>query len=115
MSELKRLAADLNAAAGRLPAKVGAAIQKAAFDVESGAKQRAPYDTGFLQNSIGTTIRTSSTLAEAEIGPTAHYGTHQEYGTYKMPAQPFMRPALEAVEPGLVKALEQVGIEALGG
>ena len=37
-------------------AKVSAVIRKTAFDVERGAKQRAPVDTGALKNSIHVTF-----------------------------------------------------------
>lgn len=34
------------------------------------------------------------------------YALYQEWGTSKMPAQPFMTPAVEAVRPGFAKAFE---------
>jgi len=31
------------------------------------------------------------------VGTNVHYGLYQEYGTYKMAAQPFLRPATDQV------------------
>ena len=43
---------------------------------------------------------------ERTISDGVNYGIHQEFGTVKMGAQPFMRPALEAVRPGFAQAFQ---------
>ena len=57
----------------------------------------------------------AASIQEYEPGTTrgvvwvdATHGIHVEYGTSKMPAQPFIRPAAEAVEPEWRKRIEAV-------
>lgn len=63
------------------------------------AKQLAPVRTGFMQNSIEVYI-TESTKARVmgEINAEADYSSFNEFGTYKMPARPFVAPAVKASE-----------------
>jgi HK97 gp10 family phage protein len=85
-----------------IPDKVDRVVRKAAFDIEAGAKDRAPVDLGTLKNSI-------------QAGPVAkghwrvrvgvHYGIYQEFGTSRMPAQPYLMPAFEAVVKSFRRAI----------
>lgn len=86
--ELDRLAQALDANAGR-------ALAALAFQVEGHAKNFAPVDTGALKNSIQAEQR--GTLAWW-VRDGVEYGIYQEFGTYRMAAQPFMIPALERVQ-----------------
>jgi hypothetical protein len=43
---------------------------------------------------------------ERIIADGVEYGVHQEWGTSKMSAQPFMSPAVEAVRPGFQSAFQ---------
>jgi len=43
---------------------------------------------------------------ERIVADGVNYGIHQEFGTSKMNAQPFMRPAVEAVRPGFDRAFQ---------
>jgi HK97 gp10 family phage protein len=90
---------------GELRDHASAAIRKAAFDIEAGAKVRAPYRTGFLRNSIQATM---TGVLSAVVAVGAHYGIYLEYGTYKMAPRPYLTPAVEAVRPGLVAAMKQL-------
>lgn len=110
MSDLDKLAADLRTASRKAPEMADKAIRKGGLDVVRIAKSKAPVDTGALRNSIGME---SLGLAKVEVGPTVHYAPYQEYGTSRMPAQPYMHPAVNEVEPVLAKALSQVGYELL--
>jgi len=48
---------------------VSEVVRRAAFDIERGAKERAPVDTGALKNSIHTVIGdTFTTTFESERG-----------------------------------------------
>lgn len=62
-----------------------------ALVIEGAAKVHAPVRTGMLRSSISSQRITGG----AEVGPHVEYGAYQEYGTMYMPAQPYMRPALE--------------------
>ena len=71
-------------------------VQRVALEVQRDAKTLAPVDTGTLQASI-----TSGRLAADEnqvvylVGTNIHYAPHQEFGTSRMAAHPFLGPALE--------------------
>ena len=105
-SQLNRLAADLGRASYRATQQAQKAVTKTAADMERAAKQAAPVDTGALRASIGSTI--AGDRLSAEIGPTVAYAPYQEWGTSRMAAHPFMGPAVDAVEPGFVQAMEQI-------
>lgn len=85
----------------RIPALIAAveanartAVKAHADKIASDARARAPVATGYLRSSIqAVSVRTGK---EAEIVVGADYGRFVEYGTYKMAAQPFLNPALEA-------------------
>jgi len=82
------------------------AVMKAAYDIEGQAKDVVPFDTGNLQSSIQTK---QEGPVSATVGPRAvDYAIHVEYGTYKMRARPYMRPAAERVAPAFISAMEQI-------
>lgn len=105
-SDLTALSADLGKAGYKVTRKGQAVVRKTANDIEGDAKRFAPVDTGTLRNSIGTTI-TNGGLS-AEIGPTASYGAHQEFGTRRMRPQPYMRPAADRRFPQFVEAVSRL-------
>jgi len=74
-------------------------------DIALYAKAYAPIDTGELRASIHKT--TSGVTA------TAKHASYQEYGTYKMQAQPFMRPAISTVMPGAPRYFGGLGARLL--
>lgn len=83
-----------------------AAVAKAAADIEAQAKARAPVDTGLLKNSINQPPpeEPMRRVVESPI----HYSVFQEYGTSRMPAQPYMTPAVEFVKPSLEAAMRRL-------
>lgn len=89
----------------QVKSNVGALLQKAALDIEAHAKARAPVDTGFLRSSIK--MEPVEPL-HYRVVAYANYAIYQEFGTTRMPAQPFMRPALELVRAELDLALRMV-------
>lgn len=72
------------------------------------AQGRAPVRTGNLRSSIGS----SSQKKEGEVFAGAEYAAFVEYGTYKMPAQPFLGPAVARYAPEFAK---RVGTHWLRG
>jgi HK97 gp10 family phage protein len=60
-------------------------------------------DTGFLRNSIQVDEVTPN---EAIIAPHTDYAEHVEFGTSRMAARPYMRPALDEHEREIVDAIE---------
>lgn len=110
-------------------------VRATAFKVEREAKQHAPVDTGFLRNSIYTRTETDSGYAKsataagrhgggagqtlfaevaqpaprtAYVAVGAEYGMYVEFGTSRMPAKPYMLPAVEAVRPQFTEAMRRL-------
>jgi HK97 gp10 family phage protein len=82
------------------------AVAKAALDIEGQAKAVVPVDTGNLKNSIQTEPGDSDLTKY--VGPHTEYAVHVEYGTSRMRAQPYMRPAAERVRPGFIAVMQQI-------
>lgn len=85
-------------------------VKKHAASVQKHAMQHAPVDTGFLKQHIMPPVLTDRGLT-AEITSTAEYSAYLEYGTRFMKAQPYMRPALEAVNSAFMKELQEAMFE----
>ena len=109
-AEMRKLAADLGAAGPRIGARAGQVMSKALNDIQAGAQNRAPVDTGALRNSITRSSQwRGNDSFTVEIGPTVNYGAFVERGTSRMRAQPYLRPATDAVTPGYQAALLRAG------
>lgn len=112
---------------GELDPRAVKVIAKAATDVETGAKVRAPVLTGALRASIFTAIKNEGLTAE--IGPSVEYGVYVELGTGRrgatsniqrpegvkyskdwpgISAHPFLIPALEAIRKSFLEAWKQL-------
>jgi HK97 gp10 family phage protein len=65
-----------------------------ALKVENEAKRRCPVATGYLRNSIAA----GWDRKKSWVNVSANYGAYVEYGTYKMRAQPYLRPAIDKVK-----------------
>lgn len=111
--DLPRLAADLGSSSTRITTLASQVVRKAALDVEAKAKAAVPVDTGATRNSIGVDVTGDGGL-QAAVGPTTSYAPYLENGTRRMRARPFMAPALDAVTPAFVTAMEQLGGQILG-
>jgi HK97 gp10 family phage protein len=113
--QLRGLSNDLRGSAARVSRRGSAVLRKAAFDVQRGAKTRCPVDTGNLRSSISTDFLggAGSLGMTATIGPTADYGVYVELGTSRMPPEPYLAPAWDAVVPGFMDAVEALGAGGL--
>ncbi len=90
---------------------------KTAVQVTAQAKLFAPVADGTLRNSIGykSTKVNNGKLSESVkaneviVGTPVEHGVYQEFGTRKMSAQPYLRPAVDVVTNGTtdVKAMEK--------
>lgn len=98
--QLRRNLARLAGAERRQAQRDG--LEAGARIVETYAKIAAPVDTGFLRSSITVD---EVTPMEAIIGPHTDYAEHVEFGTSRMEAQPYMRPALDEHENEIVDAV----------
>lgn len=70
-------------------------VKKAASGVQRRAMRTVPVDTGNLKRSILVDVADDG--KSATVTATADYAAYVEYGTRKMSARPFMRPAAEEV------------------
>jgi HK97 gp10 family phage protein len=65
------------------------------------AQALCPIDTGYLQSTGYIKIEPDVVI----IGFDADYASYVEYGTYKMHAQPFLRPAIDRVSEDALNAI----------
>jgi HK97 gp10 family phage protein len=108
MEDLYRVFSELPKATGK--AALRAVAKDALTPMAEDAERRAPRRTGLLQEKIevkppkrGRTIKgrrfegpQAITMAMGPTGAGIIRGQMQEFGTYKEPAQPFMRPAWDS-------------------
>jgi HK97 gp10 family phage protein len=95
--------AKLAAASQRMQSEVAQEMDVVGADMEDLAKSIVPVRTGFLQSTIYHQVD-ESTLA-MDFGATADYAGYIEFGTRRMAAQPFIRPALDANQQKLLDAM----------
>jgi len=111
------------------------AVVSGALLVQNEAKRKAPIKTGNLNRSIhvgghseqselaesdGSDVGSnaaSATEAHVLVGTNVVYGPAQEFGTSKIPAHPYLRPALDeqagAVEREIGEALKDLIMKAV--
>lgn len=80
-------------------------IQRSILRVEKRAKQLAPWDTGFLSNSIYSVM---TSVLRGEIKSPADYSIYVEEGTRRMAAQPFLFPAVKMEYTVFMKNLNKI-------
>lgn len=105
-SGLLALAGRFARNAATVEPKAAAIIAKGAHDIVRLAQQLVAansVETGHLEHSIGVTFEDNGLTAV--VGPTVDYARYVEFGTRDMDAEPFMRPAADAVLPGVNAAL----------
>jgi HK97 gp10 family phage protein len=76
------------------------------------AKSKAPVRTGLLRSKIGYEVRAEPGAIVGRVGvqveakdSTIGYSLYQEMGTYKMPAHPYLRPAVFGNGPEIVRLI----------
>ena len=82
-------------------------LEIGANQIETLAKQTAPFKTGRLSASITTDLRELALLV-AKVGTHVTYAPHQEFGTKFMAAQPYLYPSFFSYENEIVKAIGKV-------
>lgn len=80
---------------GSADGPVGKHLKRTVIKVDRGAKRRCPVDTGRLRASIANEIGQDDRGLVGRVGTNVEYAPHVEYGTSRMNAQPFLRPALD--------------------
>lgn len=111
---------SLRAHLSELPDQVrqgaGDALEEAAVEVERDMMMNVPIDQGELMAAIGHEVDRENLTADVGTqGSGVHYGQFVEFGTSKMPAQPFATPAAEAERGNFPARLERHVGENLPG
>jgi HK97 gp10 family phage protein len=87
------------------------------------AQVYAPVDTGSLRDSVRVErggegkqwrqvrVRAGGYITNPETGKLVNYSNFVEFGTSRMGAQPFMRPAWEEVKPTILDMLKNGVVE----
>lgn len=113
---VKELQAKLLTISTKLPSIVAQAVSEGAEVVENSAKSKVRVKTGNLKNSIEQKNKTqTSSKVSVDIGTDVDYAAANEYGTSKMSAQPFLRPALDENSNAIKTKIEAAIKSALGG
>ena len=130
MAEIQNITGlkELQEALKQLPANIArnalrGAVNAGATVIRKEAQARAPKDTGVLrralyqkqirelssavQQTFFVGVRQGKSAKKTKKGTLdAFYGRFVEFGTSKMPARPFMRPAFEAQKGAAVAAIQ---------
>lgn len=120
-SDVKKLAATLDLAGGRMPATVRPVVQRAALNIKRAAKERigrGPYLPAYAGSITYDTAETATSVT-AEIGPDkgkaqGALGNLLEYGSEHNAPIPHLAPSLEEESPRLEHHLEDAVLKALG-
>ena len=80
---------------GRIETAGAPVVARITTEVEHDAQRFVPVDTGRLQRTLSSEVKglTGRVYAGDPAGG-VDYHTYQEFGTSKMQAQPYLRPAL---------------------
>ena len=99
----KELQRAFRKAYAEAPKVVQAVIKNNGEKMQGRAKALAPVDTWFMHDNIDSYYQGGGSSFEAFVHSRAGYSGFVEFGTRKMSAQPFMRPAFEWIKPQLGK------------
>lgn len=103
-SGLDNLIEELGATAEATIDAAALAMKTTTGQVQATAKQVAPKRTGFMANNISVEpVKTTATSVTGTVDAKADYSSFVEFGTYKMAAQPFIRPAVSAAQTFFIK------------
>jgi HK97 gp10 family phage protein len=87
---------------------VSRAVRATALSIEADAKRNiianGLVDTGFMLNSVQTRVIDDS---NAEVGVGAEYAVFHELGSSKLPARPFLTPAVDGARRFFEKSIKE--------
>lgn len=103
-SGLDKLMEELSATAGATIEAASSAMKITTGQVQATAKQVAPKRTGYMANNISVEqVKKTATSVTGTVNAKADYSSFVEFGTYKMSAEPFIRPAVSAAQGLFIK------------
>lgn len=104
-SGLDKLMEELGATAEATIDAAASAMKTTTGQVQAKAKQIAPKRTGVMAGNINVKpVKKTSTSVTGTIEAEKYYSSFVEFGTYKMHAEPFMRPAVYWGQSVFIKA-----------
>jgi HK97 gp10 family phage protein len=80
-------------------------VLRATLAVQRRAKQLCPVDTGRLRNSIAVELEEGG--MNGAVGTNVKYAPFVEFGTSRMPAQPYLLPAFEEERAVFIERLKR--------
>lgn len=87
--------------------KAAAVVNKYGLAMATEAAKAAPVDTSALRNSLLSESKMTDDLTYT-ISDGVEYGVWQEFGTSRIPAHPFLVPAVENWTARFLKAFEDL-------
>lgn len=90
-------------------------MQNSKEEVVKIARRYVPVRTGKLRDSISGTVRHRGDSVSLLVGSPVEYAYYVEFGTSRMSAQPYLRPALEELGPTFDDAMSKSIHEAAKG
>jgi len=102
MNELRR---NISNFSRELNEVLPTALKAGALIIQNEAKKKAPYKTGTLRRSIHTEMISNT---QARVGTDVEYAIHQEFGTSKMKAHPYLRPALDEKQQEVIEKINAI-------
>ncbi len=81
------------------------ALMAGALIVQNSAKERAPFLTGNLRRSIHSEVQDPMHVV---VGTDVEYAPYLEFGTSRMPARPYLRPAFDEEKDRVIATVEGV-------
>ncbi len=91
-----RRKSNTDAVVRRMKANSAKAVSDATAAMETGVRRRVPVESGALLSTTRSATTTTGTKAVGTVSigsPVAYYPVFVEFGTVKMRARPFFRPA----------------------
>jgi len=111
MEGIEKVLVRLNQISFDIVADLETAAKAGARVIRDTAKDNVPVRTGTLRDSITIeTVEKDENEVVVRIGPQkkAFYGLFLEYGTSKMAARPWLRPAVDEKQQEALEAVEKV-------
>jgi len=112
MAEIKGMK-ELRVNVGKLTKEIQevlpTALKAGALLIQNDGKKRATFRTGTLRRSIHTEDVSNT---EVRVGTDVEYAPYLEYGTKKMTARPYLRPAMDENREKVIDKVKAV-IQAL--
>jgi HK97 gp10 family phage protein len=113
VSAVLRFGTDLERASGRVGREAASVVRKSGQQLKTQAQALAPVRTGALMASIeaATSGDGRGGAISVTVTPAIRYAVFVEGGTSKMAPEPFLQPALDAVTPDFIAAIEKLAAE----